>query len=112
MSLGKRIAGLEKPRREIVVAEWGEDGEPLKLFSLPVTAADVAAVSAKNPGFLQNASPNAMVDLIIRKCEDEAGKPAFTLEDKPILMRQPMVIIGGIYALLFAHVSVEDQVKN
>ena len=50
--------------------------------------------------------------MIIAKCEDEAGEKAFTLEDKPILMGEPINVIAKLFGSVFASDSVEDHEKN
>ena len=54
----------------------------------------------------------AMVEILILKCEDEKGDPAFTLEDKPILMGEPIGVISKVFATVFGGTSVEEHEKN
>ena len=55
----------------------------------------------------------AMVDLIILKAEDKEGEKLFTLEDKPFLMREQILIVSTVAAQMFAGItSVEEQEKN
>ena len=54
----------------------------------------------------------AMVEMIIQKCEDESGDSAFTLEDKPILMGEPISVIANIFGSIFNATSIEDHEKN
>jgi hypothetical protein len=56
---------------------------------------------------------DGMVDLIIMKAETKDGNKAFTLEDKPFLMREEVNIIATLSAKMFGDVvSVEEQEKN
>jgi hypothetical protein len=114
MSIAKRIAAKrsEQERSFAEVEEWGEADEPLRLFFGPVTARDIEKVQRKHPNFLTNTTMGAMVEMIIAKCEDEAGEKAFTLEDKPILMGEPINVIAKLFGNVFASDSVEDHEKN
>ena len=114
MSIAKRIAAKrsEQERSFAEVEEWGEADEPLRLFFGPVTARDIEKVQRKHPNFLTNTTMGAMVEMIIGKCEDEAGEKAFTLEDKPILMGEPINVIAKLFGNVFASDSVEDHEKN
>jgi len=54
-----------------------------------------------------------MVDLIVMKAEDGDGKKHFTLEDKPILMREEVHVISRVAGeMLSGADSVEDHEKN
>ena len=54
-----------------------------------------------------------MVDLIIMKAEIEDGSRAFTLEDKAILMREPVALISDIAGQMFGDVvDIEEAEKN
>lgn len=114
MSIAKRIAAkrAEQERTLIEVEEWGDEGAPLKLYSTPITARDIEKVQRKHPNFLSSATMGAMVDIIIMKCEDEAGEPAFTLEDKPVLMGEPISVIANVFGKAFSSVDVEEHEKN
>jgi len=114
MSIAKRIAAkrAEQERSIAEVEEWGEAGEPLRLYFGPVTARDIEKVQRKHPNFMSETSMAAMVEMIINKCEDEAGEKAFTLEDKPILMGEPVGVIAALFGKVFSAESVEDHEKN
>ena len=114
MSIAKRIAArrAEQERSFAEVEEWGEADQPLRLYFGPVTARDIEKVQRKHPKFMSDTSMAAMVDMIILKCEDEAGEKAFTLEDKPILMGEPVGVIAKVFGNVFSADSVEDHEKN
>lgn len=114
MSLAQRIAArrAEQQRSVTEIAEWGEGDEPLRLYFGPVTARDIEKVQRKYKNFLTETSTSAMVEMIIVKCETDKGEPAFTLEDKPILMGEPAALIARIFGDVFASRSVEDHEKN
>ena len=44
--------------------------------------------------------------------EDEKGDKAFTLEDKPILMSEPVGVIAKVFGAVFNATSIEDHTKN
>jgi len=114
MSIAKRIAAkrLEQERSIAEVEEWGEADEPLRLFFGPVTARDIEKVQRKHPNFMSNPTMGSMVETIIAKCEDEAGDKAFTLEDKVILMGEPIGVIAKLFGRVFSANSVDDHEKN
>jgi hypothetical protein len=53
-----------------------------------------------------------MVEMVIEKCEDQKGDKAFTLEDKPILMSEPVGVIAKVFGAVFNATSIEDHTKN
>lgn len=114
MSIAQRIAAnrANQQRSVIEVPEWGEGGNPLRLYAGPVTARDIEKVQRKYKDFLTNATMGAMVEMIIQKCEDESGDSAFTFEDKPILMGEPISVIANIFGSIFNATSIEDHEKN
>ena len=114
MSIAKRIAAnrAQQERGMVEVPEWGEEGQPLRLYFGPVTARDIERVQRKHPNFLSNITMGAMVETLILKCEDDKGDPAFTLEDKPILMGEPVGVISTVFAAVFGGTSIEEHEKN
>ena len=99
-------------RKHVDVEEWGDDGEPVRLYFTDVTVREIEKVQRKHPNFLVNTTMAAMVDTIIIKCEDEKGDPAFTLEDKPVLMGEPVGVIAKVFGAVFSADSVEEHEKN
>lgn len=114
MSIAKRIAAkrAEQERQSVEVAEWGEGDDPLRLYFSRVTARDIEKVQRKYKDFLTNVTLGGMVEMIIMKCETESGDPAFTLEDKPVLMGEPVTVISNVFSQVFSSTSVEDHEKN
>ena len=114
MGLGAQIAARrQKNRRLIEVAEWGDE-KPLEIFASVLTCHDVDRLQKKHKDFLNgNMTIEAMVDLIILKSETRDGEKMFTLEDKPHLMREPVMLVTRIAGEVFGSVlSVEDAQKN
>ena len=113
MSIAKRIAERTSVKQHIEVAEWGEDGKPEIVYFGPLLAGELNRIQRKHPNFLQSASFEAMVDLIILKAENGQGEKLFTLEDKPILMREEVAVISSVAAALMGGAtSPEDHEKN
>lgn len=114
MSIAKRIAAKHAAQERgcVEVEEWGEDGQPLRLYFHPVTARDVEKVQRKHPNFLEQASLAAMIDMIIEKSQDEAGNRTFTIEDKPILMGETVKVIANVFGSIFSSTSIESHEKN
>ncbi len=112
MSLIERIKDLPETRRKASVEEWGEDGKPAVLYALPLSVMDWSWVQKKHKDFLNAMQVEGMVDMIIRKAEDKKGEKAFTLEDKPILMRRASLnTIAGIFGDLWGDLG-DDAEKN
>lgn len=114
MSIAQRIAAkrAEKARNFVDVEDWGEGDTPLRLYFTEVSARDIEKVQRKYKDFLTNPSMSAMVEMIIAKCEQEDGDPAFTLEDKPILLGETVSTIATVFGAVFNADSVEDHEKN
>jgi hypothetical protein len=114
MSLARRIAAkrADQQRGFVDVEEWGEGETPLRLFFTSVSARDIEKVQRKYKDFLTNTSLGAMVEMVIEKCEDQKGDKAFTLEDKPILMSEPVGLIAKVFGAVFNAGSIEDHAKN
>ena len=114
MGLGERIAAKrQKNRKKILVSEWGDEGQPLEIFASVLTCYDVDRLQKKHKDFLTNMGIEAMVDLLILKSETKDGERMFTLEDKPHLMREPIVLMSRVAAEVFGNViSVEEAEKN
>jgi hypothetical protein len=114
MSLAKRLAARQDAaRKNIEVAEWGEDeSSPLIVYYGPFLAIEMDKVQRKHPNFLQNISLAGMVEIIVMKAEDKDGNKLFGLDDKPVLMREPMSLITRIAGAMMSSESIEEQEKN
>lgn len=108
MSIAQRIAARTSQKRHIEVPQWGEPGSPEKVYFGPLLAGELNRIQRKHPSFLQSASFEAMVDLIILKAENGQGEKLFTLEDKPVLMREEVAVISTVAAEMMSGTSVED----
>ena len=114
MGLGEQIAARRAlQRNRIEVFEWGEDGQPLVIYSGSITAGDIDKLQRKHKDFLNNMTISGMVDLIITKAEDADGKRLFTIEDKMFLMGDSVALIADIAGQMFGDVeSIEYAEKN
>lgn len=113
MSLAKKIADRQqKSRKTIEVEEWGEDGEPMLVYTGPMLAIEMDKIQRKHPNFFQAATIAGMVDLIILKAEDKSGEKLFTLEDKATLMREEFSVITRVAGQMIASTSMEEHEKN
>lgn len=111
---GEQIAAnrAARTRSFIDVEEWGDGENPLRIHYGAVTGHEIDRVQRKHKDFLSSPTLPAMVELMIVKSEDEAGEKLFTLEDKPILLREPLELITRVFGELFGSTSIEEQEKN
>ena len=108
MSIAKRISERTSNKRHIDVAEWGDEGKPEKVYYGPLLAGELNRIQRKHPKFLSDTSFDAMIDLIILKAENGQGEKLFTLEDKPVLMREEVSVISTVAAAFMSGDTVED----
>lgn len=87
---------LSNQRRRIEVPEWGEDGQTAIIYAKPFTLAQEQEVERKCKG---DAHERA-IEVLILKCEDEAGNKLFNRADKQKMMR-------GIASEVVARVAKE-----
>ena len=111
---GEQIrSSVVSQRNRIEVPEWGNDDEPMVLFSTPLLAGEFNRLQKKHPDFLNNMSMEGLVDLILMKAQDADGEKCFDFDDKPVLMRQPVNIVSNVAAALMGEMaSIEDAEKN
>ena len=112
MSRIERIRGQPEVRASVSGESWGEDDKPAVLYALPLSVLDMSWVQRRHKDFLTQMQAEGMVDLIIRKVEDEGGEKCFTKEDKPILMRKvSLSVVAGIFGDLWGDLG-EDAGEN
>lgn len=105
---------LERNRVSLTIGD-----EQVDIYSLPMTGSDFDWVCRKHKGFMENPTISGIVDLMIRKCTDEAGDPIFDLKDRPHLLRQDINWLNEVRVALFpddetdlSDEAVEDEVGN
>ena len=109
----RELAQSDRNRCEIAMP----DGDPLVIYARPITGADIEQITRRHKDFASNPTVSAAVDMIILKAETEEGEKAFSVEDKPLLLRLPIGKLNKIREDLFPDESLdeqalEDEVKN
>jgi len=113
MSIADRIRERTSAKHHIDVAEWGEDGAPQRVFYGPLLTGEISKLQRKHPQFLTNMDMAGAVELIVMKAENGEGEKLFTLEDKPLLMREEVHVITRVAAAFMSGVQgVEELEKN
>ena len=112
--LSERISANRstRERKSMIVEEWGDGNAPLHIYYGAVTGQDIDRVTRKHKDFLSSPTIAAMVELVIIKAEDEQGEKLFTIEDKKVLLNEPITLITGIFSAVFEAATVEEQEKN
>ena len=93
----------------INVAEWGEEGQPLVIYSTPMSLAEKRNLfkSAKDNDL------GIMVDVITLKSKDKEGNKVFKLDDKQTLMNKAdPEVIARVAGEILNSVSLEDAEKK
>lgn len=102
-------------------SEWMGNlgGVDVHLKSLPLTNADIMNVNRKHKGWINDPTPEAMIDCLILKARSfDDGQKAFDMADKPMLMRMTTEDIGEIFQALLGsafedtHEASEERVKK
>lgn len=92
-------------RQHIDVAEWGDEGSPLRIFWKPITLAERQRI-------LKARYPDALA--LVLKAEDSAGERIFDeFADMKVLAHEADAkIVMRISEVIFAVESVADAEKN
>lgn len=113
MNLAQRIAARQSDRRKALeVSEWGEEGQPLKIYHGPWLAMDQEKLNRLHPKWMETLSSKAMVEAIVMKAEDGNGEKLFDAEAKVILMREPAMLVAKVAGAIMSFDTVEEQEKN
>jgi len=114
MSLAKDIASrIVKERKVIEIEGWGENGDPLILYSQPLSARDIIQLQNKHKNFLNEMTLEGVIDLIVNKLETEDGQKAFKIDDKPIIRGFDPIKLSNIGASIIGEVTtIEEAEKN
>ena len=95
--------------KKIEVAEWGEEGQPLVIYSTPMSLNEKRNLfkSAKDTDLA------VMVDAIFLKAKDKDGNRIFKLDDKQVLLNNadPEVIARVATDILNTN-TLEDAEKK
>jgi hypothetical protein len=91
------------------VAEWGEEGKPLVIYSKPFTLAEKRNLfkGAKNDDL------SVLVDAIVLKARDAEGNKIFKLDDKKVLLNNADPdVIARVATDMLNSLSYEDAEKK
>ena len=91
------------------VAEWGEEGKPLVIYSKPFTLAEKRNLfkGAKNDDL------SVLVDAIVLKAKDAEGNKIFKLDDKKVLLNNADPdVIARVATDMLNSLSYEDAEKK
>jgi hypothetical protein len=94
---------------KIEVAEWGEEGKPLEVYSKPFTLAEKRNLykNAKNDDL------GVLVDAIVLKSLDKDGNKIFKLDDKQTLLNKADPdVIARVATLMLNSISSEEAEKK
>jgi len=95
--------------KKINVAEWGEEGQPLVIYSSPMSLAE-------KRNLFKTAKDNdlgIMVDVITLKSRDKDGNKIFKLDDKQTLMNKAdPEVIARVAGEILNSISLEDAEKK
>ena len=95
--------------KTIEVAEWGEEGKPLVIYSKPFTLAEKRNLfkGAKNDDL------GVLVDAIVLKARDADGNKIFKLDDKKTLLNNADPdVIARVATDMLNSLSYEDAEKK
>ncbi len=81
--------------------DFGDGGDPVRLYATPITGADVEYLTRKHKDFLSSPTLGASVDMFIRKCRLEDGEAAFDVGDRKHLLDMPLEKLGEMRDALF-----------
>lgn len=114
MDIFERIVSASKNTpRGFVDLEGLDSGDAPRVYFTEVSIDDMESVKRKHGEFLGSGNFEAMLEMIIRKCEHEDGSKVFTLEHKVHLRKHLKPLIAAkIYHAIMEGPSVEDHVKN
>lgn len=93
-------------RRSIHIAEWD-----VTIYSTPVTIAERNRIYKGNKG---DNDFDTIINILIVKAQDEAGKPLFTIADRPALLNKAdsSVITRVASHLMGSGTPTADELKN
>jgi hypothetical protein len=95
--------------QEIEVPEWGDAGNPFKVFHDPMTPNQRKRIADAHEGL----DPEAFVDVLVMKAQDEHGEKLFDADDKHKLLTQADgAIIGRIALQMLAPCDARELEKN
>jgi len=95
--------------KTINVAEWGEEGQPLVIYSKPFTMAEKRNLFKGT----KNDDIGVLVDVIVLKARDKDGNKIFKLDDKQVLLNSAdPEVIAKVSTEMLNTVSYEEAEKK
>lgn len=99
--------GTGDGRAFIDVPEWGEEGEPLRIYWTPLTVREARAARRKD------GSEADFPALVATKAQDAAGKPMFPdIEDAHILATAADAAVVNRIAIAMATTSGSEEMRK
>lgn len=99
----------EQDVKIIEVPEWGDEDQPLKIYSKPLTLAETSKLYKMS----KEDDLTMMAYVLIYKALDENGDKLFSLEDKHALLNQvDREILVDIAQKIMGQEPIEDVKKN
>jgi hypothetical protein len=95
--------------KKIEVAEWGEEGQPLVIYSKPFSLGEKRGLfkNAKNDDL------GVLVDVIVLKAKDKDGNKIFKLDDKLTLLNSAdPEVIARVATEMLNTVTYEEAEKK
>jgi hypothetical protein len=95
--------------KKIEVAEWGEEGKPLVIYSSPITLGEKRNLfkNAKNDDL------GVLVDVIVLKSKNADGEKIFKLDDKQVLLNNADAnVIARVSTEILSSTSYEEAEKK
>mgnify|MGYP003328329954 CR=1 FL=1 len=99
----------EQDVRIIEVPEWGNEDEPLKIYSKPLTLAETSKLYKMS----KNDDLTMMAYVLIFKALDSNGDKLFSLEDKNALLNKvDQEILVNVATQIMGQEPIENVKKN
>jgi len=99
----------EQDIKIIEVPEWGDEDQPLKIYSKPLTLAETSKLYKMS----KEDDLTMMAYVLIYKALDENGDKLFSLEDKHALLNQvDREILVDVAQRIMGQEPIEDVKKN
>jgi hypothetical protein len=92
MSINEKLKDrIKQEPKAFYVEEWDET-----IYCTPISCGEMGKLQKRHPDFISNMTGEAMVDLLMAKCLNDQGEKLFTLDEKPLLLRESMAVISTV----------------
>ena len=99
----------KRETKYVDIDELGAEGEPLRLYYKPFTTGEMIQVQKQHKDI---STPEALIDLIVKKALDADGEKVFTIEHKMMLKQLPPELIYKMATPMMLVTDVEDMAGN